>query len=107
MEELRQAMQDYMRQLAEQAQDGENQQANNNQGETQEITQDQLQQMLDRIQELMEQGRMDEAQALLDQLREMMEEYAGPQRASKGSRVSRRANRRWKVWQRRCANSKV
>ena len=73
MEELRQAMQDYMRQLAEQAQDGENQQANNNQGETQEITQDQLQQMLDRIQELMEQGRMDEAQALLDQLREMME----------------------------------
>ncbi|NKB29135.1 MAG: TIGR02302 family protein [Rhodobacteraceae bacterium] len=73
MEELRQAMQDYIRQLAEQAQDGENQQAQNNQGETQEVTQDQLQQMLDRIQELMEQGRMDEAQALLDQLREMME----------------------------------
>ena len=72
MEELRQAMQDYMRQLAEQAQQDGTQQAEN-QGERQEISGDQLQQMLDRIQELMEQGRMDEARALLDQLRQMME----------------------------------
>ena len=39
----------------------------------QEMTSDQLQDMLDRLQELMEQGRMAEAQQLLDQLRQMME----------------------------------
>ena len=70
MEELRQAMQDYMAQLAEQAQDN-NQFSENRNG--QEITGDQLQEMLDRLQELIEQGRMAEAQQLLDQLRQMME----------------------------------
>ena len=72
MEELRQAMQDYMRQLAEQSppQDGQQNQQSQNQ---QTITQDQLQQMLDRLQQLMEEGRMAEAQELLDQLRQMME----------------------------------
>ncbi|WP_108484861.1 TIGR02302 family protein [Oceaniglobus ichthyenteri] len=69
MEELRQAMQDYMRQLAER----NDQQEQQGEGETQEITSDQLQEMLDRIQELMEQGRMAEAQELLDQLQQMME----------------------------------
>ena len=72
MEELREAMQDYMRQLAEQQGDQENQQLSENQ-EMQEITGDQLQDMLDRLQELMEQGRMAEAQQLLEQLRQMME----------------------------------
>ncbi|MGR3344042.1 MAG: TIGR02302 family protein [Paracoccaceae bacterium] len=70
MEELRQAMQDYMAQLAEQAQDN-NQFSENRNG--QEFTGDQLQELLDRLQELMEQGRMAEAQQLLDQLRQMME----------------------------------
>jgi hypothetical protein len=69
--ELREAMQDYMRQLAEQAPQ-DNQQMSEMQ-DMQEITPDQLEQMLQRLQELMEQGRMDEAQALLDQLRQMME----------------------------------
>lgn len=73
MDELQQAMRDYMRQLAEQSQQ-EGQQTDQAQNENmQEITPDQLQQMLDRIQELMEQGRMAEAQQLLDQLRQMME----------------------------------
>ena len=70
MQELREAMDDYMRQLAEQAQGQEQQQA---QGETQEVSPGQLQQMTDRIQKLMEEGRMAEAQALLDQLNRMME----------------------------------
>jgi uncharacterized protein (TIGR02302 family) len=71
MQELREAMQDYMQQLAEQApQDGEQM---SDMQDMQEITPDQLEQMLQRLQELMEQGRMDEAQALLDQLRQMME----------------------------------
>ncbi|MEL7344535.1 MAG: TIGR02302 family protein [Pseudomonadota bacterium] len=73
MQELRDAMQDYMRQLAEQGQQNpqDQQQAQNQQG--QQMTSNQLQDMMDRIQELMEQGRMAEAQALLDQLMEMME----------------------------------
>ncbi len=70
MQELADAMQDYMRQLAEQSQGQENQQLSEN---SQEITGDQLQQMLDEIQRLMEEGRMAEAQALLDQLMEMMQ----------------------------------
>jgi hypothetical protein len=60
-----------MRQLAQQAPDDQNQMAENQ--EMQEITGDQLEQMLQRLQELMEQGRMAEAQQLLDQLRQMME----------------------------------
>jgi len=70
MEELRQAMQDYMQQLAQQ--DPQDNQTAENQN-MQEITGDQLQAMLDRLQELMEQGRMAEAQELMDQLRQMME----------------------------------
>jgi uncharacterized protein (TIGR02302 family) len=71
MQELREAMQDYMQQLAEQGPQ-DNQQMSENQ-DMQEITSDQLEQMLQRLQELMEQGRMAEAQELLDQLRQMME----------------------------------
>lgn len=71
MQELNEAMQDYMEQLAQEGQQGEQQQAQNQQG--QEITGDQLQEMLDEIQRLMEEGEMEQAQALLDQLMEMMQ----------------------------------
>lgn len=72
MQELREAMAEYMRLLAqEQSEDGELQSAENFEGES--VTQDQLQEMMDKIQELMEQGRMTEAMALLQQLMEMME----------------------------------
>jgi len=70
MQELSEAMQDYMRQLAEQGERQEGQQTAEN---MQEITGDQLQQMLDEIESLMQEGRMAEAQALLDQLMRMME----------------------------------
>ena len=70
MQELREAMQDYMQQLAEQNQGQQQQQA---QGEMQELSQQDLNDMLDRLQELMEQGRMAEAQQLMEQLRQMME----------------------------------
>ncbi|SPH23358.1 hypothetical protein DEA8626_02422 [Defluviimonas aquaemixtae] len=73
MDELRQATDDYIRQLAENMErrgaDEPNQQADG--GQT--ITGDQLQQMMDEIQRLMEEGRMAEAQELLDQLSRMME----------------------------------
>jgi uncharacterized protein (TIGR02302 family) len=72
MQELREALDDYMRQLAEQQRESGEPLAEADPN-AQTMTEDQLQQMLDQIEELMQQGRMDEAQALLDQLMEMME----------------------------------
>jgi len=78
MQELRRATEDYMQQLQrEQAerQDGQEQQQGQQQqqGEGMQMTQDDLQRMMDRIQELMEQGRMAEAEQALKELQEMME----------------------------------
>ncbi len=70
MDELREAMRDYMRQLAEQPRERGDAPPD---GERMEITQDQIQQLLDRIQELMEEGRMDEAAELLAQLEALLE----------------------------------
>lgn len=72
MRELNEAMNDYIRQLAqEQQRNGDQQQADNR--NMQDITGDQLQQMLDKIEELMKEGRTAEAQQLLQQLTEMMQ----------------------------------
>ena len=78
MQELREATEDYMRQLSREAQrereqnpDGQQQQGSPQ--DMMEMSQNDLQQMMDRIQELMEQGRMDEAMEALRQLQEMME----------------------------------
>ncbi len=77
MQELRRATEDYLQQLSRQAQ--RQQQENGEQGQqgnpenSMTMTQDDLQRMMDRIQELMEQGRMAEAQEALQQLQEMME----------------------------------
>ena len=70
MDELREAMRDYMRQLAEQPRERGEAPPD---GESMEITQDQIQELLDRIQELMEEGRMDEAAQLLAQLQALLE----------------------------------
>ncbi|WP_071796113.1 DUF4175 domain-containing protein [Natronohydrobacter thiooxidans] len=70
MEELREAMRDYMRQLAEQPRERGEAPPD---GESMEITQDQIQELLDRIQELMEEGRMEEAAELLAQLNALLE----------------------------------
>ncbi len=72
MDELRQATQDYLRQLAREQRNQPQEEFGENQNRM-EVTQDQLQQMMDRIQELMEQGRMDEAQALMEQLQQLLE----------------------------------
>ena len=72
MQELRRATDDFMQQLQReqaQKQDGEQQQD----GETMQMTQDDLQRMMDRIQELMEEGRMAEAEQALRELQELME----------------------------------
>jgi uncharacterized protein (TIGR02302 family) len=74
MQELREATDDYMRQLAEQ-QRNESPDGNLAQGDenTMTLTQNDLQAMMDRIQELMEQGRMAEAEQALREYQEMME----------------------------------
>ena len=74
MQELRDATDDYMRQLSRQAQqdgaeDDERQLSEN----SMQMNQDDLQRMMDRIQELMEQGRMAEAQQALQELQQLME----------------------------------
>jgi uncharacterized protein (TIGR02302 family) len=74
MQELRDATQDYLRQKSQQAQrEGEqngNQQMSDN---AMQMDSQDLQDMMDRIQELMEQGRMAEAQQALEEFQEMME----------------------------------
>ena len=75
MRELRRATEDYLEQLSRQAQ-REQQNGDQQQGNPQnsmQMTQDDLQRMMDRIQELMEQGRMAEAQQALQELQQLME----------------------------------
>ena len=77
MDELRRATEEYLQQLQrEQAQQNERDgtdQPQGQQGESMQMTQDDLQRMMDHIQELMEQGRMAEAEQALKELQEMME----------------------------------
>ena len=74
MQELRDATRDYTRQLAQEAQrDGDRTAQQPDPDNTMRMTQNDLQQMMDRIQELMEQGRMAEAQQALQELQQMME----------------------------------
>lgn len=72
MEELRKALDDYMRQLAEEAERNPDSQLSQNQ-DSLELGGDQLRQMLDELQKLMEEGRMAEAQELMEMLRQLME----------------------------------
>jgi uncharacterized protein (TIGR02302 family) len=76
MQELREATDDYLRQLSRQAQQESEQNPDQEMSQNQnmmEMSQNDLQQMMDRIQELMEDGRMAEAEEALEQLRQMME----------------------------------
>ncbi len=72
MQEMREAMNEYMQELAENAEpnDGTDQP---DQGETTEMSMADLEEMLQRIQELMEEGRMAEAMEMLQALQEMLE----------------------------------
>lgn len=72
MQELREALNDYMRELAEEAQRNPDREMSENL-EGMEMTGDQLQQMLDELQKLMEEGRMAEAAELMEMLRQLME----------------------------------
>ncbi len=72
MSELRDALDEYMRQLAQESErNGDEQMSQDMQG--MQMTGDQLQQMLDELQKLMEEGRMAEAAELMEALRQLME----------------------------------
>ena len=76
MQELRDATQDYMRQLAQQQQRDPSQQPGQPPADMQnslQMTQDDIQRMMDRIQQLMEEGRMAEAQQALEELQQLLE----------------------------------
>lgn len=73
MQELRDAMRDYMRQLAEQGPSEDQPDSGGEDGERMELSMQDLQAMMDEIEELMRQGRTAEAQQLLDMLQQMME----------------------------------
>jgi uncharacterized protein (TIGR02302 family) len=77
MDELREATRDYMRMLAEQAENrpGEqgDQRQQGQQGERMEVTGQQIQELMNEIQRLMEEGRMEEAAELMAQLNALLE----------------------------------
>ncbi|WP_299361780.1 DUF4175 family protein [uncultured Paracoccus sp.] len=72
MDELRAATDAYTQMLAERGEDPANR-FDRSPEQGQQITGDQIQEMLDEIQRLMDEGRMAEAQALLEQFNRMME----------------------------------
>jgi uncharacterized protein (TIGR02302 family) len=73
MEELREATRDYMEQMAREAIENGQMETAEAPPEGQSMSQDQLQELMDRIQELSEQGRRAEAEALLDMLQQLLE----------------------------------
>jgi uncharacterized protein (TIGR02302 family) len=72
MQELREAMNDYMRELAQNAEPGDSTDQPD-QGERTEMSMADLEEMLRRIEELMAEGRMAEAQEMLNALQQMLE----------------------------------
>ena len=88
MRELRQATEDYLNQMSRQAQldreenPGQQQPMDEN---AMTMTQDDIQRMMDRIQELMEQGRMAEAEQALQELQELLENLRMTQQGQQGS----------------------
>ncbi len=72
MQEMQQALNDYMQELAEEAERNPDSQMSQNMDGMQ-MSGDQLQQMLDELKKLMEEGRTAEAQELMEMLRQLME----------------------------------
>ncbi|MBB5722920.1 uncharacterized protein (TIGR02302 family) [Loktanella ponticola] len=75
MQELREATDDYMRLLAEEQgpQEGDGTDQADSGEESREVSQSEIDAMMDRIQELMEEGRMAEAAQLMEELNQLLE----------------------------------
>lgn len=82
MEELRDAMEDYLSRLAQNPDQGQQQPMPD--GQQMEMSSADLDAMMERIEELMREGRMDEAMQMLDALRRMMENMQVTQGGSEG-----------------------
>ena len=72
MKEMQDALNDYMRQQAQQNGKDPNSKTSQNGQKGQQMTQDQLNQMLDKLQQLMKDGKTAEAQELMQKLRDFM-----------------------------------
>ena len=84
MDEMRQAMDDYMDQLAENMDKRTPEEQSADGGQT--MSEDQLQEMLDRLQKLMEEGKTAEAAELLAQIQQMMENMRMVQQDGQGGK---------------------
>ena len=84
MQEMQDALNDYMRQQAEQNGGADEPQTSQN-GQSMEMSQDQLNQMLQKLEQLMKEGKTAEAQELMQQLRELMNNMKVTQGEGQGS----------------------
>jgi len=71
MQELKQALQDYMKQLAQQGEDG--QQPNGQDPQQQTLSQDDLERMMKNLEDMAKSGAREQAQQLLSEMRDIME----------------------------------
>ena len=87
MQELREATDDYVQMLADNMQPDPNQTdtPQSAQQDNMEVTADEIQALMDRIQQLMEEGRMAEAAELMDQLNQLMENLQVTQGQGQGN----------------------
>ena len=87
MQELREATDDYVQMLADNMQLDPNQTdtPQSAQQDNMEVTADEIQALMDRIQQLMEEGRMAEAAELMDQLNQLMENLQVTQGQGQGN----------------------
>ena len=84
MQEMQDALNDYMRQQAEQNGGADQPQTSQN-GQSMQMSQDQLNQMLQKLEQLMKEGKTAEAQELMDQLRDFMNNMRVTQGDGQGS----------------------
>ena len=85
MKEMQDALNNYMQKQAEQNGRDPNAQTSQNGKQGMQMTQDQLQQMLDKLQQLMKEGKTAEAQELMQQLRDFMNNMKVTQGDGQGS----------------------
>ena len=83
MQDMKQALNDYMQQQMQANKDNPNPSGQN--GPSMKLSQDQLQQMLDKLQQLMKEGRTAEAEQLMQQLRDFMNNMQVTQGDGKGT----------------------
>ncbi len=95
MNQLRAAMDRFLREFAEQQRNNpnNNQQNQDRNNRNQEITQQDLQRMLDQMEKMAREGNQADAQRMLDQLQRMLENLQSAQRGQQQNQAQREMNR--------------